>query len=87
MIKFLQRFSQRLMAAQMRLANDRLRQNLLDRDDRFLTDAGFSRELLEAGVHAWPWRVQGETATSPAKVAGVYDPLPEVMHSVQRHPA
>ncbi len=32
------------------------RAHLLSLDDRLLEDAGFSRELLEQGVKAWPWR-------------------------------
>ena len=32
------------------------RAQLLAMDDRLLEDAGFSRELLEKGVKAWPWR-------------------------------
>lgn len=55
--------SKRMIAAiQYRLevtARARTRRILLDRSDRFLEDVGISRELLEAGVHAWPWRVDG----------------------------
>ena len=29
--------------------------DLLAKSDRQLTDLGFSRELLEQGVKAWPW--------------------------------
>lgn len=29
---------------------------LLSLDDRMLEDAGFSRDLLEQGLKAWPWR-------------------------------
>ncbi len=46
-------------------ARARTRRVLLDRGDRFLEDVGISRELLEAGVHAWPWRVDG--SASPAE--------------------
>lgn len=31
------------------------REVLLNSSDRMLADAGFSRELLEKGVAAWPW--------------------------------
>ena len=45
----------------------RARRELLHLDDRLLADAGFSRELLELGVDAWPWRVQAgaDRLTSP----------------------
>ena len=38
----------------------RLRHSLLQLDARLLADAGFSRELVEAGVRAWPWRTPAE---------------------------
>jgi uncharacterized protein YjiS (DUF1127 family) len=38
----------------------RLRKDLLRLDPRLLEDAGFSRELVEAGFRAWPWRVPAE---------------------------
>ena len=34
------------------------REHLLRYDDRMLADNGFSRELLEKGVTAWPWRTE-----------------------------
>lgn len=34
-----------------------VRDELLSKDDRFLADIGISRELLEEGVGAWPWRI------------------------------
>ena len=40
----------------------RARQHLLARGDRFLADNGFSRELLERGNRAWPWRVEASVA-------------------------
>lgn len=36
---------------------ERLRRQLLEQNDRVLADVGFSRELLEAGVEYWPWRI------------------------------
>src|SRR5262249_61523152 len=38
----------------------RLRQELLRLDARLLEDAGYSRELLEDGVRAWPWLMPAE---------------------------
>lgn len=43
-----------------------LRKKLLDQDERTLADAGFSRELLEEGVRAWPWRLPAEPSYAPA---------------------
>ena len=37
----------------------RTRDVLLRQSDRTLADGGFSRELLLAGVRAWPWRAEG----------------------------
>ena len=37
------------------LGRARAREVLLRSSDRMLEDAGFSRELLESGVKAWPW--------------------------------
>lgn len=43
------------------------RDTLLRCDDRVLADNGFSRDLLELGVKAWPWRVEEpETTIMPA---------------------
>jgi len=43
----------------------RAREHLLAQNDRLLEDAGFSRELLELGNRAWPWRVDdGLTAAT-----------------------
>ena len=44
------------------IERSRLRYNLLQLDARLLADAGFSRELVEAGVRAWPWRAPEEPA-------------------------
>ena len=41
------------------LSRVRAREVLLKSSDRLLKDAGFSRELLESGVQAWPWRKVG----------------------------
>jgi uncharacterized protein YjiS (DUF1127 family) len=42
------------------IERSRLRHDLLRLDARLLADAGFSRELVEAGVRAWPWRAPTE---------------------------
>jgi uncharacterized protein YjiS (DUF1127 family) len=46
------------------IERSRLRQDLLQLDARLLADAGFSRELVEAGVHAWPWRAPTEPSAA-----------------------
>jgi len=46
------------------IERSRLRHDLLRLDARLLADAGFSRELVEAGVRAWPWRAPEEPAGS-----------------------
>ena len=38
------------------------RRYLLRQSDRVLADGGFSRELLERGNAAWPWRAEGPEA-------------------------
>ena len=44
------------------IERSRMRKGLLRRDPRLLADAGYSHELLEAGVRAWPWRTPAEPA-------------------------
>lgn len=46
----------------------RARNELLRMSDRQLTDFGFSKELLQAGVSAWPWRMEEETVNMPLQV-------------------
>lgn len=49
----------------IRRGREEARTILLSRDDRTLSDLGFSRELLESGVEAWPWEAPQE---SPLKL-------------------
>src|SRR5262245_34961780 len=46
------------------IERSRMRKDLLRLDARLLADAGYSRELLEAGIRAWPWRIPAEPAAS-----------------------
>ncbi len=48
----------------MHLGNVKTRRILLQLDQRTLEDAGLSRDLLEQGVSAWPWRIE-EAAEVP----------------------
>jgi uncharacterized protein YjiS (DUF1127 family) len=50
------------------IERSRLRYNLLQLDARLLADAGFARELVEAGVRAWPWRALEEPAAGLGSV-------------------
>ncbi len=49
----------------------RTRRALLAKSDHILADMGFSRELLEQGVKAWPWLVAPETTGEFAATAPV----------------
>lgn len=51
-------------------ARNRLRNDLLARNDRLLEDIGVSRELLEEGVGAFPWRVADLPADGLKLVSG-----------------
>ena len=44
------------------IERSRMRKDLLRLDPRLLADAGYSHELLAAGVRAWPWRTPAEPA-------------------------
>jgi uncharacterized protein YjiS (DUF1127 family) len=50
------------------IERSRLRHDLLQLDSHLLADAGFSRDLLEAGVGAWPWRIVAEQASGPVRL-------------------
>ena len=50
------------------VGRDLARQGLLRMSDRALADMGFSRERLEAGVRAWPWRAEDDTAETIAAI-------------------
>ncbi len=54
------------------LGRARVREVLLRSSDRMLEDAGFSRELLESGVKAWPWH-KPEVALTPLDFKQVGD--------------
>ena len=55
------------------MERDLARRRLLRMSDRALADMSFSRERLEAGVRAWPWRTedgaQGTVAASARRPA------------------
>ena len=47
------------------IERSRLRNDLLRLNARLLADAGYSRELLDAGVRAFPWRLPAEPPAGP----------------------
>ena len=49
----------------------RARRLLLSKTDRQLLDMGFSRELLEQGVKAWPWLSDTDSLQESARQAPV----------------
>lgn len=76
----------------------RLRRELLQYSNRTLEDMGFSRELLEAGIEAWPWRtglqapvtgaeyrqaVKELSAYSDAELADLGLSRPEIKYAVR----
>jgi len=58
MLQIIEKVSERYNRYMTGLARHRTREVLLRTSDRMLEDAGFSRELLEKGVSAWPWTVE-----------------------------
>ena len=58
----------------------RARLDLLKRSERVLADGGFSRDLLEQGNQAWPWRIDGSVPTPSTQYlfapAGLRTPVP-----------
>lgn len=52
-VKFIRARIESVLQARARAA---AREQLLQLSDRILDDVGMSRELLEQGVSAWPWR-------------------------------
>lgn len=64
------------------LARDRVRREFLARDDRFLDDVGVSRELLEQGLAAWPWKAGQQPARAvvvkPASKFPLFSVLPNI---------
>src|SRR5262249_47958629 len=53
-----------------------MRKRLLGRDDRVLADFGISRELLQRGVRAWPWKAP----TDPSEGLGRFNLEAVVAH-------
>ena len=56
MKQWLKKALSRLTAIQLHFYRESARQRLLQRSDRFLRDAGISRDMLEMGTKAWPWQ-------------------------------
>ncbi len=62
---FLKNIVNDLIAARERAVQLRIRQHLGGLSDRHLEDMGISRELLEQGPEAWPWRAPVEPHGAP----------------------
>lgn len=58
MFKLFHKISSKFQQHYLRVGRARAREVLLRQSDRMLADAGFSRELLEKGVSAWPWQLE-----------------------------
>ena len=67
---FVNRMTRAVERCLLEAGRSRARAALLAQSDRLLADSGFSRELLERGNGAWPWRV-ADTTQSGARVASV----------------
>ncbi len=65
----MKRFMNTLMEAREKAARARIRQYLRGLSDRALEDMGFSRDLLEQGPQAWPWRAPAEPLGEPNPTA------------------
>jgi uncharacterized protein YjiS (DUF1127 family) len=61
----LSKLKDNFIRASMHNGKLRARQELLRMSDRQLADFGFSKELLEEGVKAWPWRVPVDSDETP----------------------
>lgn len=82
---FLDRIVNSLIRSFGNAGRTRARLDLLKRSDRVLADSGFSRDLLEQGNQAWPWRIDGVVPTSGTQYlfapAGMRSPVPAVQQS------
>lgn len=68
MINMLLKLGQRTQRYYVHLGRSRAREVLLRYNDRILIDAGFSRQLLEEGVEAWPWRLESQDNPEPLEL-------------------
>ena len=68
---FLRSIVDDLIEARERAVQLRIRQHLRGLSDRHLEDMGLSRELLEQGAEAWPWRAPVEPHGAPMLAAAM----------------
>ncbi|ASJ73628.1 DUF1127 domain-containing protein [Granulosicoccus antarcticus] len=66
----------------------RARRALLTKSDHMLADMGFSRELLEQGVKAWPWLVATDTTEQLVAIVPAVAPMAHQTDvvSMEEHP-
>ena len=60
-----------LIEARERKAQVDIRQHLRGLSDRHLEDMGFSRDLIDQGPKAWPWRASVESHGAPTLAAAM----------------
>lgn len=68
---FLGRVMNVLLEARERKARVDISQHLNSLSDRHLEDMGFSRELINQGPKAWPWRTPAEPHGTPMLAAAM----------------
>lgn len=68
-VNFLKSIVDGLIKARERSAQVRVRRHLRSYSDRHLQDMGFSRQLLEQGPDAWPWRAPVQPQGAPTLAA------------------
>ena len=68
---FLERVMNCLIEARERKARVDIRQHLRGLSDRHLEDMGLSRELINQGPKAWPWRAPVEPHDAPMLAAAM----------------
>ena len=68
---FLRSILDDLIEARERSVQLRIRQHLRGLSDRHLEDMGLSRELLEQGPKAWPWRAPVQPHGAPMLAAAM----------------
>ncbi|MFK7856398.1 MAG: hypothetical protein AB8B79_19940 [Granulosicoccus sp.] len=73
MLGFLKKFMASYDSYMTLVGREKAREVLLNSSDRMLEDAGFSRELLEVGVKAWPWRVTSDESLPPMQLSHIGD--------------
>jgi hypothetical protein len=64
-MEWYQRFSRALLTALERSGRARTLAVLRNMDPKLLRETGFSPELIQQGINAWPWRVAATAIDAP----------------------